>query len=179
MNIDMLKEFNQGLISILPKIPVSLLMLLVGMIVIDLMVFLVKKSVRLFKIPDDLRGLVISVFKFSLWVVLLILIAQSLGLSNLALAISGSAVVVVFLLNTSFGPLLTSIVSGMFLISDPDFAVGMKVSLNDGKTEGVVVGIDMRKVRIKDAKGQVHVVPNSVVEGGEWIVVERKSRGKK
>jgi small-conductance mechanosensitive channel len=107
---------------------------------------------------------------------LVIFVASSLGLTNLAWALSGSAVVLVFFLNSSAGPLIGNMVSGLFLIGDPDFTVGMRVITNDGKTEGIIKGIDMRKVRIQDAKGKLHVVPNSLVENTEWVILERKAK---
>lgn len=161
---------------ILPKLPVATFNLLVGIIFINIIMFAVRRAVRLLKIPHDLRGIVISLSNFVLWIMLTIFVASSLGLNNLAWALSGSALILVFFLNNSAGPLIANVVSGLFLIGDPDFTVGMKVITNDGKTEGVIKGIDMRKVRIQDTKGKLHVVPNSLVENTEWVILERKAK---
>ena len=80
-----------------------------------------------------------------------------------------------FFLSASIGPLLSNIFAGLFLAGDPDIKVGMKVTTNDGKTTGIIKGIDMRKVRIEGEDGLLHVVPNSAVENTEWIILERKA----
>jgi len=39
--------------------------------------------------------------------------------------------------------------------------------------QGVVREIDFRKTRIMDDAGHLHVIPNRLIEGAEWIVLER------
>lgn len=172
----LINQFIDPIANALPKIPVALMDLVVGIIIIKIVIFLLRRAIKLIRIPQDLRGLIITVSRLVLDVMLIIFIASQLGLGDLAVLLSGSAVVLVFFLNTSAGPLLANIFSGLSLISDPDFSVGMHVITNDGKTEGEVVGIDMRKVRIRDKDGQMHIVPNTVVENGEWVIVGRKKK---
>lgn len=172
--MEIVKLFLDPLAKILPKIPGALLNLLIGLILIKIATALIRRGIKILKIPHDLRGIIITLSKLFLWLFLIIFIVSQLGLGNLAVLISGSAVVLVFFLNTTAGPLLSDIFAGLFLIGDPDFTVGMKVQVNDGKTEGLIKGIDMRKVRILDSKGKLHVVPNSVIEKGVWTVIERK-----
>jgi len=174
--MDVINLFVEPIKQIIPKIPGAFLDLIVGVIVIKILVAIVRHGVKLLKIPKDLRGLIITLTKLTSWVILTIFIVSELGLGNLAVMLSGSAVILVFFLNTSVGPLLADIFSGLSLISDPDFTVGMKVQVNDGKTEGVIRGIDMRKVRIEDSKGKLHVIPNSLIEKGVWTVIERKAK---
>jgi small-conductance mechanosensitive channel len=167
-------EYLNTIVSFSKVLPWTLAELLLGWLAIKFLIFLLRRALRLAKVPADVRGLLLSVTRFGLWVVLIITVFQTLGLGSLAVAISGSAAVVAFFLSASVGPLLSNIFAGIFLTSDPDIKVGMKVTTNDGKTTGTIKGIDMRKVRIEDDKGLLHVVPNSLVEGTEWIILERK-----
>jgi hypothetical protein len=82
----------------------------------------------------------------------------------------------VFFLNTGLGPLVTDAVSGIFLCTDPDFCPGSRVRLgsSDKLVEGVIKQVDMRKVRLIDDNGCLHVFPNAVVDRDQWMVIERK-----
>lgn len=173
--MDIFKLFFDPIFLVIPKIPGVIFNLLIGILIIKFLTYLLKHSIKILKIPADLRGLVITSVKLGLWLMLVIFVTSSLGLGNLAVLISGSAVVLVFFLNNSVGPLLGDIFSGLFLVGDPDFTVGMKVQVNEGKTEGVIHGIDMRKVRLIDDDGKLHVIPNSKIEKGEWVILERKA----
>lgn len=166
-------EFLTNIKHFLPKLPMAILALLLGMIGIKIVIFILRKSIKIVRIPKDLRGIIITLTKFLLWTMLLLVIFYSLGLGSLAYVISGSALVLVFLLNNSIAPLLGNVFSGIFLVSDPHIGVGKRIVTNDGKTEGVIEGIDMRKIRIRDDKGRLHVVPNSAVENSEWIILEK------
>ncbi len=68
---------------------------------------------------------------------------------------------------------LREMVSGAFLVSDQDFGAGFRVKA--GGVEGIVESVDIRKSRIRDASGNLHVLPNSQVEPHEWIVYDRQA----
>lgn len=174
--MDVIKAFFEPLVLIFPRLPAAIFNLLVGMVLIKIATTAIRHGIKFLRFPKDLRGIIITLSKLFMWLFLIIFIAIQLGLGNLAVLLSGSAVILVFFLNTTAGPLLSDVFAGVFLISDPDFTVGMKVQVNDGKTEGVIRGIDMRKVRILDSKGKLHVIPNSLIEKGVWTVIERKAK---
>lgn len=172
--MDILEPIFRQIQNIIPKLPLIVFNLLVGMVIIKIITMLVRKAVKLLKIHHDLRGFIINAAKLISWTFLIIYTVSSLGFGSLAVMLSGSAVALAFILNNSAGSFLGDIFAGLSLISDPDFSVGMKVSINDGKTEGVIKEIDMRKVRILDNKDKIHVIPNSFIEKNEWVVIERK-----
>jgi small conductance mechanosensitive channel len=177
--MEIISSFLNTLVQFAPKIPLVLLGLLVGWMIIKFIVWIIRRTMRLARVPKDIIGLAITLIKFILWVVLLGIIASALGLNSLFIYLSGSAAVVAFFLSASIGPTLSNVFSGLFLAGDPDIKVGMTIRTNDGKTEGLIKGVDMRKVRIEDDKGIMHIVPNSIVENGEWIVLDRGTKGKK
>ncbi|MEI6850859.1 MAG: mechanosensitive ion channel family protein [Candidatus Saccharibacteria bacterium] len=171
-----IEDFLKTIIDFLPKIPMVIIGVFAGWFIIKFITIILKRALKIAKLAKDVSGLVITLCKLLLWIILLTVIASALGLGSLAVAISGSAAVAAFFLSASVGPTLSNIFSGIFLAGDPDIKVGMKIITNSGKTEGVIKGIDMRKVRILDDKGILHVVPNSVVENGEWIVIDRNKK---
>ncbi|HIQ00190.1 TPA: mechanosensitive ion channel, partial [Candidatus Bipolaricaulota bacterium] len=50
-----------------------------------------------------------------------------------------------------------------------DLRLGFRIKT--GSVEGIVEKIDLRKIRIRDDHGQLHVLPNRAVEGAPWVVV--------
>ncbi|MCX6728957.1 MAG: mechanosensitive ion channel family protein [Candidatus Saccharibacteria bacterium] len=166
------KDFINIIVDFLPKIPVIIISLLIGWLVIKVIILIIKRALRLSTMKKDVSGWIVNASKVVLWSILIIVIASGVGFSGLAVALTGSAAITAFVFSVSLGPTLSNIFSGMFLSGDVDIEVGMKVITNSGKTEGTIVSMDMRKVRIRDKKGVLHVLPNSTVENDEWIVVD-------
>ena len=171
--INIFTDYLQTIMGFVRSLPLLIGGLVLGWLLIKIITFFLSRAIKHARVPKDIRGLIISVTRFVLWVVLIVVLSSVAGLGRFAVAISGSAAVAAFFLSASVGPLLSNIFAGLFLASDPDIKVGMKLTTNDGKTTGVVKEIDMRKVRIEDEKGLLHVVPNSLVEGTEWIILDR------
>lgn len=161
-------------VGFLPKIPLLVFYLLLGYAGIQITVWVLEKVISLTGLPK-LKGILLSLTKFALWVVLIILISNVFGFNRLAVAISGTALVLVFFLNTGLGPIITDAISGVFLCGDSDFATGSRVRIGkaENATEGRIKEIDMRKVRLVSDDGNVHVIPNSVVDKEEWTVIEK------
>jgi len=177
--IDLIGAYLAAIVSFVKTLPLLIGGLIVGWLVIKLIIFFLSRAIKHARVPKDICGLIITVTKLILWIVLVVVLAGAMGLSRFAVALSGSAAILAFFLSASVGPLLSSIFAGLFLASDPDIKVGMKITTNDGKTSGVIKEIDMRKVRIEDSKGLLHVVPNSLVEGTEWVILDRNVKAKK
>jgi len=174
-----MENFIQGfidpIVGIIPKIPNALLILALGIIFIKIIITFLDRflSLKVIKLPNGLKGILISVVKLFLWVFLFIFMISNLGFSNLALAISGSTAIFIFFLSSGASGLISDTISGIFLVGDPDFNVGDKVKAGEKDTEGIIYDMDMRKTRIKDKNGEIHVIPNSLIEKKEWVVLER------
>lgn len=172
--MDILNLFLEPIQAILPKIPSTLLNLIIGYIAIQVTLWIVASLLHLTSLPR-LRGIILSLIRLALWVILIIFLANNLGFDKLAIAISGSALVLVFFLNTGLAPLITDAISGIFLCADPDFKIGSRVKIGKGEnsTIGVVKEVDMRKVRLIDDEGNTHVMPNSILDKDFWTVLEK------
>lgn len=176
--ISIISSYLNTIVNFAKTLPLLIGGLILGWLVIKIIIFFLSRTIKHARVPKDIRGLIITVTRLVLWVILIVVLAGAAGLGRFAVAISGSAAIAAFFLSASIGPLLSNIFAGLFLASDPDIKVGMKLITNDGKTTGVIKGIDMRKVRIEDEKGLLHVVPNSLVEGTEWIILDRNVKSK-
>lgn len=172
--MDIIQLFAEPIIKILPKLPTAFLNLLIGYVFIKFIIWFLGHVLKFTKLPR-LRGILLSLINLGLWVLLMIFVANGLGFDKLAVAISGSVLVLAFILNTGIAPLIADIVSGIFLCTDPDFKVGSKVKIGNGDSavEGIIKEVDMRKVRILDSDDNIVVIPNSVTDKDKWIVIEK------
>lgn len=166
-----------GARHILPKIPLAFGALLFGIVVIRLTSWLIQFLLGFVHLPRGLKGIIQSLADALLWVFLIIGVMQVLGLNNIALAFSGSVIAIGLAIGNGASTLASDILAGIFLAKDRDFSIGDHVKAGEG-TEGIIENMDMRRIRIRDGKGQLHVIPNSVVERKEWVLIESRSQRK-
>jgi small conductance mechanosensitive channel len=103
------------------------------------------------------------------WVVILSAAFQALGLSELALGLFGGTVLLVLLVAWTASGATADVLAGYLLSQDPDFSVGARI--HTGALEGEIVALDLRKVRLRDEQGRLHVLPNRMVEAAPWTLL--------
>ena len=162
---------------VLPKIPLAIGAFLFGIVVIRLISWLVQFLLGFVHLPRGLKGIIQSLVDAVLWIFLIIGILQVLGLNNIALAFSGSIIAVGLAIGNGASALASDILAGIFLAKDRDFSIGDHVKAGEG-TDGVIESMDMRRIRIRDSKGHLHVLPNSIVERKEWVFLESRAERK-
>lgn len=178
---DILQGFSSVTISTaatLPRIPVALAVFIVGFIIIKIIGRFGKKAIRWTRWPIGLQEIMTTVIRVSLWILLLIAVLQVLGLTSVALAVTGSFAILLLGFSSGISSTVSDLVAGLQIANDKDFKVGYKVKAGDQKTEGVIRELDIKKTRIEDADGHIHVIPNSVIEKNEWVVLERHVHSK-
>lgn len=163
----------QGINNISERIPAALVAFLFGLVLTRALYRFLRLSLRVVRMPQGLRGIVLSLINTLLWLFLTISVLQSLGLGNLALVLSGSIAALGFALAAGASNLTADILAGVFLAKDRDFSVGDEVIAGEG-TEGTIESMDMRRTRIRDKAGKLHVIPNSVIERKEWVLLAAK-----
>ena len=174
--MDILNAFIQPFLLLAPKVPNTIINFIIGYIIIKIIMYILKKSIKYFRLTKSFRGLVLACVHAILWAFLIMHLLEILGLSSLVVIISGSAVFLGFILNQGLAQTISDIASSISLAQDKDFRIGSRVSINEGKTIGEICALDMRKVRIIDDDGKLHVLPNSVVDKNEWILLERPEK---
>ncbi len=109
------------------------------------------------------------------WIVILSAAFQALGLSELALGLFGGTVLLVLLVAYTASGAAADLLAGLLLAQDPDFNVGARIraTVAQHEVEGEIVALDSRKVRLRDDAGQLHVLPNRLVEGAPWTLLVR------
>ena len=165
---------TNGAARVLLKIPLAIGAFVFGAIVIKLLSLVARLLIGLVSLPRGLKGILVSLIDGALWVFLFIAMLQVLGLNNVALAFSGLVAASGLALAVGASSLISDILAGIFLAKDRDFSVGDEVIAGDS-AKGVIESLDMRRIRIRDKAGQLHVIPNSVVERKEWVLVTRRS----
>lgn len=153
------------------RLPRVLLIAVIGFFVVKSLVWIFDLFFRGFKLSKGLRGILVSIISALFWVIYGIVVFFSLGLKNIALYVTGSTAILVFFLSAGAAQLVADLISGFFLASDKNFKTGDLVICGEDKTEGVIESMDARKTRIRDKSGKLHVIPNSVIEKKEWIVL--------
>lgn len=178
---DFIKGFQNVTISvneIIPRLPVALIGLLAGIIVIKVIGRFLAPALRFTKWPIGLQEIMVTLIRVAMWVFLLITILQVLGLTSVALAITGSFAILLIGFSTGISNTVSDLIAGLQLANDKDFKVGFKVKAGDQKTEGIIREMDVKKTRIEAEDGKLHVIPNSVIEKNEWVVLDRHVHSK-
>lgn len=174
----LLAPLANSLNDLLPRIPNAVVTLVVGLLVIRILGLISSWLVGFIRMPAGLKGIIISLINTILGIFLVIVVLQSLGLNNLAFAFSAAVAAVGLALGNGSATSVQDVLAGIFLARDRDFNIGdlVRISENPGGNfiEGIIEGMDMRRTRIRDPKGQLHVFPNSYIERREWILVTKK-----
>jgi small-conductance mechanosensitive channel len=154
------------------KLPQLLLTLIVGYIVIKIIKAIIHGLIRVSKTNSAMKGILMSVIDIALWMFLFAALLQQIGLPQVALALSSTVAIAGLAIATGSSVFIQDLVSGLFLAQDPDFNVGDRIKVLE--LEGTVERMDARKIRMRDDKGLLHVLPNSTFDKSSWSVIQRK-----
>ncbi len=148
--------------------------LLIGILVVRVASRLTRRILKITQLQKGLRQILGSAVETLLWIMLTILVLQWLGFPNILVFFSSSTLAIGILLAAGGSTLLSDLIAGIFLARDNDFNVGDEVSVGENRTEGMIESMDVRRVRLRGKDGQLHVLPNSVVERKEWVLLTRR-----
>jgi small-conductance mechanosensitive channel len=160
--------------KVVPNIPLTVLGILLGVLVVRLFTRITRYFLKLASLPKGLRQIIASIIETVLWLILTIQVLTWLGFGGIVVFFSSSALAIGILLAAGGSTLLSDLVAGIFLARDTDFNVGDEVRAGDPPIEGVIESMDVRRVRLRDQDGLLHILPNSIVERKEWVVLNRR-----
>lgn len=152
----------------LPQVAVTVV---VGLVAVEVAVAVLGYGLRVSRLQDGLKRILYSLARTFLWIILLLVVLQTLGLNNVLLAVTGSSVVAAVFLSTGVAPIIIDVLAGLSMASDKSFQPGAKVRAGDRGTEGVIESMDLRKTRLRDARGTLHVIPNALIDKNEWVIL--------
>ena len=150
------------------RIIISLIVLILANFLIN---YLKKYFVRILKkakVLPSLRTLIADIIQFVLWILTVSIILNIMGFKEISIALGGSIVIIGLGVAKSISNVVSDLIAGIFLILDEDFQVGYQVDTN--RVQGIIAGIEIRKIKIKDADGKLHIIPNRNVDSSIIIV---------
>jgi small-conductance mechanosensitive channel len=150
----------------------AIITLLIAYLILKILLSIVKHDLLRRRTPTALVGMITSVLGAMFWYFVVMAILSTLpGFDQMVLGMGIIFAFFVLAVGLAVSGVLRELVSGAFLVTDKDFGAGFRVRA--GGVEGIVEAVDIRKSRIRDLSGNLHVIPNSSVEPNEWIVYSR------
>jgi small conductance mechanosensitive channel len=155
-------------INFIPKVLVAIIVLLAGLVAVRITIRIVRRSLATGKVDPTSGGLIVSVARFGMWIVLIAGVLWILGLKTISAAVAGTAALVAMALAQGAQGVTADILAGIFLVGDPRFCVGRRVKA--GGVEGTVKEINIRKTVILADDGTVRVLPNRSVDAAAYEI---------
>lgn len=165
---DLVKETLSHIMEYLPKIPTVIIVLAIGVALIRLLQRVIGRMLEVAKVEHTLISFVITFVKFVCWVFLISFVFSILGFSQISLAFSGSVALVIMGVASNANSLVQDLLAGIFLLAEPEFKEGKMVRLN--AVNGSIVGMDIKKTKIQDDQGNIHVVPNRMFDANIYVI---------
>jgi small-conductance mechanosensitive channel len=163
-----------NLSRLVDNLPNAIVTLIVGVIVIRLISWLASWLIGFVRMPKGLKQIAISLLDALLAVFLVIVVLQTLGLNNVAFIFTVAVAGLGIALGNGSVTLVNDIISGIYLARDRNFSVGDIVCAGEGQTEGEIIGMDMRRTRIRSQDGRVHSLPNAGIDRSEYTLITKK-----
>lgn len=150
------------------RIPNALIAIAVTWIISRIALKLVLGASKVVRINMEITSLISSFVRFVAWVLGFAAVFNALGMTQVSLALGGSVALIATALATGLNTIPQDLLAGIFLISDDDFKVGKLVKA--GGIEGYLERVSIRKTRIRDKDGNLHVVPNRTIDQSTYVI---------
>jgi small-conductance mechanosensitive channel len=150
------------------RLPTVLLTLLIGFLAVRLLQWMFCLVMQTAHVTKALQQILLSTISIVLWIGVIALVFQSLGLNQIALALSGSVAIIGFGIAAGAGKLVSDILAGLFLAKNRDFYIGQHIKMGD--LEGQIHSLDSRKVRILGQDGALYIIPNTKFDEQTWQI---------
>ena len=144
------------------RVILAVIVILIAALVIRILLAIVRRSLAAGKVEPTTRTLIVSVCRFSAWIVVIAGVLWVLGLTMISAAVAALA------LAQGASGTTADILAGIFLVADRELTVGRRVS--GSGVEGTVEAITVRKTMIRADDGTLHVVPNRVLDAAAYSV---------
>lgn len=159
-----LNELGAGLVSAIPKLISGLLFLTLAYVGITLVLRLVRATLgRLYFGRQELIvDLLVSVAGIFLWFGAALTLLKIIGMEDIAASLGTATGFVALGVSYALSDMIADTVAGVYLLRDPDFNVGDRVSTES--VTGTVTAIELRKSRIELDDGDTVVLANRDIE---------------
>lgn len=143
----------------------ALLTLIVCVIAVKIITRIISRALKHSRMNDAVRGYVVSALKILLWVLTVIIVADSLGISTTSLVAVLSVVGVA--LSLSIQGTLENVFSGITILSTKPFIVGHYIDI--GGTAGTVSSVGLFHTVIVTNDRKTIYIPNSMAASSKVI----------
>lgn len=164
----LLAPIVNGIETVIPRLPSAILLALILYLVVRLLQTILYLSLKTARMNRAMQDIVLSLATIVLWIGAAALVFQSLGLNQIAIALSGSVAIIGLGIATGATKLVADILAGLFLSRTRDFKVGTRIKTSD--VDGHIHSLDSRKTRIVTKDGTIFVVPNSKFDDQTWQI---------
>ncbi|MCL1816329.1 MAG: mechanosensitive ion channel family protein [Clostridiales bacterium] len=159
-----LKGINLSSISA-GRIIVALLYLIICLLVIQMLLKLINRTLKRLPIEASLHGFIRSLAKIILYFITTIIIVDTLGISVTSLvAVLGVAGIAISLAAQSA---LGNVAGGLMLLSSKPFVVGDYIEVSG--VSGTVVSIGLAYTKLKTPDNKIIFAPNNIISGEKII----------
>jgi small-conductance mechanosensitive channel len=171
------------LLSVLPidriahvfeRIPTALLTFLFCALIVRLLQWALELTLRASRITKAMQGIILQGFSAFLWIGVLALVLESLGLNQLAIALSGSVAIIGIGVASGANKVVSDVIAGLFLAKNRDFKSCEQVKVGD--ITGRIHSLDARKVRILGKDGTLYIIPNGTFDENTWTLLPKSDK---
>lgn len=156
-SLSFLTEFKELIQSKIYLVAFSLILLVLGWYMINLLCRIVRKTLERSKLDDSVTGFIYSFVKIGLRVILFVIIITTLGvdMTSIIALLTSAAIAVGLALQGS----LANLAGGLLLLVMKPFKVGDYIDDGNGH-EGTVTSIEVIYTRLRTIDNQVIWIPN-------------------
>lgn len=152
------------------RIPMTVLYVCLGWLVLRGVRVVVTKSLQQLKVDHTVISLIQGIVTFAGVTALCAILLSTLGLNELALAVSGSIALIAMSIATSASNVTRDLIAGLYLLADEDFSVGS--TLRVGSIEGRIIQLSVRKTKLIDDGGHIHILPNRNIDDVNYMLLK-------
>lgn len=166
---ELLVQLWDKVIIFAARIPVALLVLFVSWLLIRRYRKILKAMLSRAKMDPILINVVLSGAVAAGWIVSISLVFSILGFNSIAIALSGSLGLIALGLASSANNVVSDLYGGISLIAESSISVGRRIRA--AGVEGRIIDMNIRKLRLMDDAGNIHIIPNKAVDGSTIVVI--------
>lgn len=163
------QAFTGPIEKLIPRLPGALLTFVVGFIVIQFLLVIIGLLLDALRTTKALHQILHSTAGVILWGGVIALTLQSLGLTQIALAVSGSFAIIGIGVASGANKLVSDVVAGLFLAKNRNFKIGQRIKIDT--VEGRIHSLDVRKVRVLSDDGKLSIIPNAKFDELIWQIL--------
>jgi len=157
-------SFADQAVAAIPRLVTALVFLVVAYVLVKLLLRLVRGSLNRWYPADEklIADLGVTLVAIVLWFAVGLTLLKLLGMGEIAASLGTATGFIALGVSYALSDMIEDTVSGVYLLRDPDFNVGDRISTE--KVTGNVATIELRKSRIETDDGDRVIIANRDIE---------------